>query len=617
MMSEDYNSDLMKSCGNRGVNRYTQLFFLLVLVMIFITSRLVGLSSDIPFGWEIAQYQHFDEVFYSMMAVNHFHYGHYDVSPFGCHLIDVEAFISLPVWNYFTLWLLDVIENPLIAIRLPAVIAGTVVYVVYLMLISRIVAHCGKFLCKETLFLLGFAVIPIVDPAFFLASSVNEPTVYRLTVAALIILLLMVFDKENSYAALLLGGLSAFSVVFVYLYNAFIPFFVLVSLLWMGWRRSLIWFFVGLVGVLLVYFIAFEWLLDIPLLKSFAMLSSSGVRSVMSLAPIDVFSRVALSFSTNFFAFSPYLLALFVSGVAFVMVSGWVGDSYSVKLASLSIIYIASFLLQSVFISDFVPRKGIILYLPVLLFCWSVVLVQIRNNSPVPKKAFWVGSFFLVVFSLLLFYVSKLSLLLRERGFFDSISTLMFFSPNVYIYVFAAFTLACMIFLFFNRPTVKIYAIGIPLVMTLVLNCQLLLRYKYGRPHSSFSDAIRSISRLPPGYMIGNLSYSFSFANKMNKPVLYLYTPKIMGVKGWNSSNNSLNSIFFSRAIGQKLSGDYSPIYSVVMGLNQAGELMQSYPSAAIVSSLTYRDVESYYTDFMKSPLGAIQDSRIFVVKTR
>ncbi len=265
---------------------------------------MINLDADIPFGWRLAQYQHFDEIFYSIPALNLFHYGTWDVENLGLKFIEAESFISIPVWNLLTFIFLKTFQNALIAIRFPAVLAGLGVYILYLSLLSRLNNLFEKYGNFASVLLILFAVYPLVDPIFYLSNTINEATIYRLLFASWLFYVFVSSDVISKKKSFWIGVLAAFSVFFVYLYNLFLPLFAFLVLLQKPHRHTLLSFIGGVVVVVLIWLAAFEWLYNVSLPDTLAAIKLSGIRGVQSLRPIHVFMRIVILFSTNFLAFS-------------------------------------------------------------------------------------------------------------------------------------------------------------------------------------------------------------------------------------------------------------------------------------------------------------------------
>ena len=113
---------------------YKNIASYLLILFVYLLTRLFGLDSDIPLGWTIIEYQIFDEMFYNLPAINLFHYGQWDITKYGMSFVDYEVYVSLPFWNIIAWLFLESGASPLVAVRLPAVIAGAVAYTFFIFL---------------------------------------------------------------------------------------------------------------------------------------------------------------------------------------------------------------------------------------------------------------------------------------------------------------------------------------------------------------------------------------------------------------------------------------------------------------------------------------------------
>lgn len=567
----------------------------------FLVTRMINLDADTPFGWRLVQYQNFDEIFYSIPALNLFHYGTWDVEKFGFKLIDAEAWLAIPAWNLLNFIFLETFQNPLIAMRLPAVLAGAGVYIMYLSLLSRlnnVFEKSGNFALVS---LVLFAVYPLFDPIFYISNTNNHVDIYRLLCASSLFYIFVSSDAISKKKAFWIGVLAAFSVFFVYLYNLFLLLFAFLVLLQKPHRQALLSFFSGAAVVVLIWLAAFGWLYNVSLPDVLAALKLGGARGVQSLYPIAVFRRIAELFVTNFLVFSPAVFVFFTFGMIGLPLliksnacPSLIGDekrgSKINQVLALCWIFLISYILQNIFISDFILRKGLIIYFPVLILSYiflttitSISVSKMRSRFVFTIVMFFLGAGLLVY----VFFIAKVS---GNFGYY-SMDKWVVITGNSYFLVCSIFIFSVLALLVIPKMGIKKWVAPLIFAFTIIFNAHLLVIHKFLHSHHSFYETISGIGNLPPGYFIGNLSYAFTLGNSKHKPFVFLYTGKIMKLPDWNLSLSALNVLVFDKFIANV----QVPVYTVISGKQEKDGILRYYPTAKVVySNLKYRDVTTY-----------------------
>jgi hypothetical protein len=587
-------------------------YFKLILITGFFITRLINLDADLPFGWGFTRYQHFDEIFYSLPAVHLFHYGTWAVEFFGLKFNAAGYHLSVPVWNFLHFIFLEIFENKLIALRFSAVLAGAGIYILYLNILSRLNNDFEKSGNTAPILFILFAVYPLCDLIFYLSNTINDPTIYNLLFASWLFYIFVGSDVISKKKAFWIGSIAAFSVVFVYLYNLFLPLFAFLVLLQKPHRHTLLNFFSGGVVVVLIWIGSYGWLHNVSFLQAFGTLVGSGVRGVNSLSLIDIVIRIALIFSTNFLSVSPALLVFFFFGLLGLpmLIIGAKQESMVNKALKLCWIFIISYFLQSIFISDFIYRKGLIIYLPVLILSYIFLTTIISNSVLNRRKGVLFPAMMLVLGSGLLIYVFLLAKMLEMHGYYQ-ISNWFGIYRNSYFIICSVFIVSVLAQVTLQKITLKKWVAPLILTVTIMFNAHLIVIHKFINSHHSFSETIADIGNLTPGYFIGNLSHAFTLGNKQHKPFLYLYTLKMMKVPDWELSVNDLNVLVFDKFIANV----QDPIYTVVQGGVEKDRLLRHYSNAKVVySNLKYRDVNTYY-DYRVSKLSKPENNKIYVIQ--
>jgi hypothetical protein len=285
-------------------------------------------------------------------------------------------------------------------------------------------------------------------------------------------------------------------------------------------------------------------------------------------------------------------------------------ESMPNKALKLCWIFLISYFLQSIFISDFIYRKGLIIYLPVLIVSYIFLTTIISNSAFNRRKGVLFPVMMLVLGSALLIYVFLLAKLLEMHGYYQ-ISNWFGISRNSYFIICSVFIVSVLAQVTLQKITLKKWVAPLILTVTIIFNAHLIVIHKFINSHHSFSETIADIGNLTPGYFIGNFSYAFTLGNKQHKPFLYFYTGKYKKVPDWNLSVNDLNVLVFDKFIANV----QDPIYTVVQGGVERDRLLRHYSNAKVVySNLKYRDVNTYY-DYRVSKLSKPENNKIYVIQ--
>ena len=586
---------------------FSRHWFFLILAALYIFSRLYRLDGDIPIGWDVSQYNQFDELLYSIPGLNLFHYGTWDINPWGLRIPHNDPVFS--IWNFVQYFLLTYLNNPLFALRIPAVVAGLIVYLIYLFCLERLKKWLIRRDCFDIWLYALFAVLPLFDLTFFLANVINEPTIFRLMSASLIFLLLLQNKKITSRKAFLLGIVAASSIVLIYIYNAFLILFIILVLV--SERKYKIRLLVNFLAGLSVIFIG--WLLATYLLRDLTLLEV--VKNLAVQRPVkiniqfyDYVIRLTSVIATNFLIFSPILIILVALG-ANILYAVNIDKKLALifrKISLLTILYLISYSAQAVFVPDYPQRKGLVLYLPILIMAYLIanVLISARRSGTGSNI---VSLIFLPIIGLGIFiYSIKLTIFINYRGYF-----LLFNDSNVlpFIYVaiygLAILVIVCVLYSGNNRYLRNITK-GL-IAATILSNAYLVFNYCIINTDRTFREMIGDISGLPPGNYIGNWSYGLSFANRDNKPLISPYYSKYLKDPLWEQSDNSLNMSAFSLF----LNNDLKPIYTAVQGRDQLVRVLEKFPFAKVrYANMGFRDQTSYLTHFLSKRSVLIGDER-------
>jgi 4-amino-4-deoxy-L-arabinose transferase-like glycosyltransferase len=342
-----------------------QWLVLLVLLVLYVFSRLLFLDADIPV-WSVSHYSPIDELYYTETAFNwvegvYAPNGQYEVSYFNlAQQLLTSLSLSLFGDNYYGL-------------RLPSVLAGwIVVSSLYLITLKRF--GFASALC--------FSLLLISEVSFLLATRVAEPTIFRL--AAISILLLaysLEAEHKSQRATLFLGVLTGVAWCFIYPTNAFVVLagFLLVFLSnEKNIKYSLIYCLGILISIIIYAVVLYAFDFDIQKNLSILHLFTARVAGTSQNGFwLMGWGRNLLSIRyANFLVMNPFFSYLLVGFICiFIYFRKQLIQTLKIE-DKIILVFLLSFLIQTMFISDY-PQRKLLILLPFLLYVslliWSLL----------------------------------------------------------------------------------------------------------------------------------------------------------------------------------------------------------------------------------------------------
>jgi len=566
------------------------------------------LDSDIPLGWTIIEYQIFDEMFYNLPAINLFHYGQWDITKYGMSFVDYEVYVSLPFWNIIAWLFLESGASPLVAVRLPAVIAGAVAYTFFIFLIVEIYNRLSK---KDggnryLIVVSGCIIIyPLLDPVFYFSNVIHEPTVFRLMFSIILVYLFLTKNVYTSKRSYYIGILACFSVLFVYLYNIFLLLFSFLMFIRAGSIKNVLYYMLGVFTVFIIWYFLFHQVNTHSVVEALELVISSSAKDVGLHGLFHYIHNLALLSMTNFLAYSPGLVILFVLSICTTVYVLFLtkNDEKNVndnrkfikEIIIVNLLFMVTYFLQSYFISDQVSRKGIVLYFSVLVpvFVYLTYSLDVINSKTI--------KFHILLVSLSVLLIWLIVILTGSEGgrFFDFHKVL--FSKLEYYLVFFIYVAVFMVGLFLNRSKFvryRLYLLG--LLLILVINSGYLYVHHMGK-EKTFSQLVEKTSRLEPGYFIGGLSHIFASGNQQHKPFLYFYSPRFYSTKlPYYDVLNEINIKVMDKFLKQ---GEI--VYTIVNTDEQKDRLLSHYTNSEIV---IFEDEFNYISTYQDLYSKTVED---------
>jgi hypothetical protein len=217
--------------------------FWIVLIALFLVSRLIWLDADIP-QWELTVYSPIDEFGYTVPAFNLVTYGTWvhQAAPWA----PLEGPPINVLQNIVVALTLSLGGDTYWGLRLSSVVFGLVVLGAMVLFIRRQSddarrVHGAPAMLADVV-VVAAAVLMLADFSSLLSGRIVEPTISRLAAVAVVLALVgrgTFFGAGHGLArSAVFGALIGGAVLFVYIYNAFLGPAALAVVVWWGWRAG-------------------------------------------------------------------------------------------------------------------------------------------------------------------------------------------------------------------------------------------------------------------------------------------------------------------------------------------------------------------------------------------
>ena len=342
-------------------------FFLCALAMLLcvFSLRVRNLDCDLP-SWGVSLYTSLDEGTYASMALNKYNYGVVNCERLAVPSRTDFAHRNNVIGNAVTFCSLALVGDTYAGLRLPSLLwAFGTLLLMFVVLYRRLPDGPWR-----PWLILGALAVPIVNFQFLMASRVVEPSVVRMFFVMLLVALLS-GPKRTAFKMFLSGFVAVASIVMVYMTNAFVG-LPLVVLLVVDWVRGERWKPICLVsGMALAddlgevyYHLVWNTSFFANAIATVASFAKVGGYAI-SAEPLGVVHNIKMFVFNRTFLYDAPLLALVVfllpESVARFRRKGLSSDH-------LMLAFIASFLLQTLFVEDYVARKFVVIYPLVVLY---------------------------------------------------------------------------------------------------------------------------------------------------------------------------------------------------------------------------------------------------------
>ncbi|GEM_PF-1690004 len=413
-----------------------KIIFLFIFLFLL---RIIYIDSDLPSHY-ITNIIQTDEGYYTIPAFNLYHYG--EMSHQILDYIPDDGSPANVFQNILTWISLEIFGNTYYGLRFASVFISMIVLILFYLLAKQLLKQ-QEFKYKNHL-ILGTTIYWGFDFEFLLLSRVAEPTIFRTFSMIFLIYLFYLRDKNNKIDSKLwtffIGLFATFSVFFVYFYNLFI--------LAGSWLAIVLYFFINkekkkavihtiiygfgfILGVLL-----FELFLRVAynqnLIEYFQFMQTYSSRLSYSNGFIgfikNIFINLFNMFGTNIFRFNISFLFIFLLFIPiFIYKLKKEKKYFDFIIFSLIFMHILQILFEN---SYFYRRLTILLPLILLLLLLSADYLTIFIEKFKNNKYFKGYLGFIILFSLIIFYVSNIS----SYGMGALLSTTPVRNTNIFVF---------------------------------------------------------------------------------------------------------------------------------------------------------------------------------------
>lgn len=360
----------------RGASRRSVLLWALAIAA-FLVTRLPFLEADVP-SWGLTQYAPIDEFAYTIPAFNVVNEGAWALR--AAPWAPIEGSPVNMLQNVVAAGTLALIGDSYWGLRASSVVLALVTFVALIAVVRHEVRAARKLGDVPgwlgTLLPLATAAFLLVDFSSLLSARIVEPTVSRLAITALIVLLVargtFLGERRGLARTVGFGALVGGSVLFVYVYNAFVVPAALVAVAWWAYRsggraglaQHVVAFAAGGLLSAVAYFGLILVLYQQSPIEWYRVWFSSFEASARA-AGFSTDNLLSLR-SANVFRLDPAFLGLAVASLG---VSAWATVRRPTPLAILLGVGLAAFIVQAGFVADYPARK----FVAILVFVIPIV----------------------------------------------------------------------------------------------------------------------------------------------------------------------------------------------------------------------------------------------------
>lgn len=352
----------------------------------FLVTRLWNLDADVPL-WALSQYSPIDEFAYAVPAFNLLHYGAWVYQP--ASWAPLEGLPMNAAQNLVTAIALRILGDDFWGLRASSVVFGLVAFLSILAIVRRTIADTRRVhpvpASLAGLVILVTMALLLVDFSSLLSGRIVEPTVSRLAVASLVIVLIgrgtFLGPDHRSRRSVAFGAVIAATVMFVYVYNLFLVPAASLTLAWWAYRaegvtgviRHAAAFVVGAVMVGLLYFVLVYAIYDQSPVDWYRTWIGSFASSTRAAG--GSFDKLFSILGANVFRLDPAFLGIFLASLPVFAWTIWRHATAAAIFIGFGLIF---FVAQAAFVADYPARK----FVAILSFAVPVAAAGVLMLSP-------------------------------------------------------------------------------------------------------------------------------------------------------------------------------------------------------------------------------------------
>lgn len=373
-------------------------FLIIIFSVVYFLTRLAYIDSDIPI-WELSYYSPIDEFYYTPNA--------FDMveginTPTGKYLDSEFLFVFNIFQQIFTAISLKIFGDTYLGLRLPSVISGFAVLLIFIVIFYKRFGLLEATIC---------ALVLITDFSFTLSNRIAEPTIFRMAAYSFVLFLIIEISQRDSFTQRKVGLLPIYPLVisllfttawvFVYPTNAFLILAGLIYIVFYEYEKTktinkemifvLCSYFLGIftiLFILLLLMLIFNNRFVDQLIYVWLTHSKATIAGDSNLFLYKILSHIYSIRLANFFRLNPYFLAVsvvllsifafdclnFIEGLRNrKKLNSTLNNNYNYNCDRLVLAVFFSFLIQTVFINDY-PQRKLIAILPILLYVLIYIL---------------------------------------------------------------------------------------------------------------------------------------------------------------------------------------------------------------------------------------------------
>lgn len=493
--------------------------------------RLMNLEVDLP-AVGIGLYQPIDEGLYSRMALSFNIYG--DLHNAGGYITELASTFRANIFgNFAQVITLELLGDTYWGLRFPYVCFAFLQYIYIMKTVNLISDQHNIQYSSRNILIFGISIYILCDFSFLLLSRVVENSNIRALSVAVAIYYFLKYENNVKKKYFIQGFIAVLSVFFIYFSNVSLVLALIIIFISLIFNRrwgeakqmflnSFVGGFLAYVLVCIYYYLIWD---SSPLVNFYECIVSFSDRVEVIEENMNFINIIVgwinggvSFFDSNIFFYSVTLYILLIISLLYNLRHYYITKDNN-YLFVISIIF--SMLLQSVFTSDYIERKAIVVY-PAIIISIIYLYINLKKTNIRFKgsKNTKISIFCFVLFCLLIQVCSAYSLRYNKNYLKDF--------EMIDIYILLMMTIMQIIFLmiatiiYLKKTNFRILGvlISISLCLAMITNVYFSIKYIYTYSCYSEKEAMIEIGNIVgENYVVGPFAYGFVLYNDV-KPIM-------------------------------------------------------------------------------------------------